>query len=164
MNMAPAAKRNVAVSLWAVGGVGLTFVEAIYRLGARALDTIAAGLTSLEWLALGVSTLLLGYVEGYRALQRRFTPRVVARAYELEQTPHLAWKLLGPFYVLSLLGDERRTVIRAWRAVALIVAAVFAVRALPNPWRGIVDAGVAVALTWGLGALVVQYVTLRPRA
>jgi hypothetical protein len=27
---------------------------------------------------------------------------------------------------------------------------------LPEPWRGVIDAGVASALSWGLGALLLQ--------
>ena len=56
---------------------------------------------------------------------------------------------------MSLVMDERRAMVRAWTGIALIVLAVIAVRALPSPWRGIVDAGVASALSWGLIALVI---------
>jgi hypothetical protein len=40
-----------------------------------------------------------------------------------------------------------------------IVALVLLVRQLPQPWRGIVDAGVVVGLTWG--ALAITYFTVR---
>lgn len=35
-------------------------------------------------------------------------------------------------------------------------AAALAVSALPSPWRGIIDGAVALALSWGLVALLVQ--------
>jgi len=40
----------------------------------------------------------------------------------------------------------------------LIVASVVLVRAQPAPWRGIVDGAVAVAPSWGLVALAVQFI------
>jgi hypothetical protein len=45
--------------------------------------------------------------------------------------------------------------LHAWGGIALIVIAVFAVRAMPEPWRGIVDCGVCAALAWGFGAILV---------
>ncbi len=45
---------------------------------------------------------------------------------------------------------------RAWLGVALIVLAVLVVRGMPTPWRGIVDAAVAAALSSGLCAILAQ--------
>jgi hypothetical protein len=61
--------------------------------------------------------------------------------------------VLAPLFAMSLVFDTRKAIARAWMGVALIVLAVLAVRLLPHPWRGIVDAGVASALLWGLGAM-----------
>jgi hypothetical protein len=141
---------------WAVGGVVLLLAEAILRLGVRAWETVSAGLTPGGWGALLVLTLLFAYGEGYRALQRRFAPRVIARAFAL--TPRRGLVLiLAPLFALSMIGAEPRAQTRAYLAVALIVAAAFAVSALPPPWRGIVDGAVAVALSWGVIALIVQF-------
>jgi hypothetical protein len=60
--------------------------------------------------------------------------------------------------VLCLVHAERRVLWRAWISVALIVCAVLIVKALPEPYRGIIDAGVAVALAIGLGSLIQGYV------
>ena len=54
-------------------------------------------------------------------------------------------------------------VFRSVPVVPLIVLAVFVVRALPEPWRGIVDAAVAAALLVGLWAIV-RGALVRPRA
>jgi hypothetical protein len=56
-----------------------------------------------------------------------------------------------------MVDAERRVLWKAWLSVALIVCAVLIVRALPEPYRGIIDAGVAVALSIGLGALIIGY-------
>ena len=46
---------GTAAFAWAIAGVGATFVEAIYRLGGRALATVESGLTVRQWLAFGVN-------------------------------------------------------------------------------------------------------------
>jgi len=151
-------KRDLCIALWAFGGVALTFVEAVWRLGARALDTVREGLAAGHWLALIAIVLVLCYFEGYRALQRKFAPRVVARALEAGSQLSGCWPVIGaPLYALGLFGAPRATILRTWLGVAAIVGAVLIVRALPPVWRGIVDAGVAAALAWGLVALVVWF-------
>ena len=145
------------VAAWAVGGVALTFVEAIARLGHRGWGAVETGLTGPQWLALVGATLVLGYFEGYRALHLRFAPDVVAHALELAAGPRTARSLLAPLYATSLLGAERGVIVRAWLAVAAIASSVVVVRGLPDPWRGIVDLAVASALAWGLVALLARF-------
>ena len=55
---------------------------------------------------------------------------------------------------MSLVGGPAKRIIRAWLGTAAIVVAVVAVRALPDPWRGVVDFAVAAALGWGLACIV----------
>jgi hypothetical protein len=81
----------------------------------------------------------------------------VARAIDLAGRPHTARSVLGPLYAASLISSDRGSVARAWAAVAAIAGSVAAVRTLPGPWRGIVDLAVAVALSWGLVALVARF-------
>lgn len=151
---------------WTVASFGLAvhailLAEASYRLAERALHTVHQGLSASECGLLLLSITAFGYGEGYRALHRRFFPHVLARASELarQEGRGLSGLLLAPLHVVSLVQAERRALLRAWTGVALIVSAVFIVRALPEPYRGIVDAGVAVALAIGLGSLIFNYVT-----
>ncbi|HKP60227.1 MAG TPA: hypothetical protein VJV78_26060 [Polyangiales bacterium] len=156
----PPAFGLVRVSPWAAGVfgifvVGVTFVEAIYRLGVRAHTTLHGELDARETWLLGASVALFAYAEGYRALHGRFVPHVVARAAQLSAAPQsLRGWLIAPLYVLCLVQAHRSSQRRAWLSVILIVLAVLIVRALPEPWRGIIDAGVAAALSIGLASLV----------
>jgi len=46
----------------------------------------------------------------------------------------------------------------AWSVTSIIALVVIAVRHVPQPWRGIIDAGVVVGLLWGAVAVAVFFV------
>ena len=135
-------------------GVAAIFVEAIVQLARRGVATLNDGLGPLEWLAFVLLLVAFVYGEGWRALARRWVPAVLARTRQLGVGSPLPYRLLAPLYAMSLIGASARILARAWLGVALIVLAVIVVRALPEPWRGIVDAAVAAALLVGLWAIV----------
>lgn len=139
--------------LWAATGVFLLFAFAVWRLGARGVDTLRGGLDPVEWTALVLLTAAFVYGEGYRALERRYVPYVLARARELDGRP-LWLRLAAPLYAMSLVGAPVRDTLRAWLGLGLIVLAVVIVQAFPAPWRGITDFAVAAALLWGMVAIV----------
>jgi hypothetical protein len=143
-----------AASLWTLLGVGLLFASAVFRLGLRGLTTIAGGLGPAEWILLALLTVTMVYSEGVMALQRRWVPRLIERARQLRAEPSLVLRLLAPLYGLSLVGAPGGRMLRAWGGTFAIVCAVLLVRALPEPWRGIVDFAVASALAWGLVSIV----------
>lgn len=141
---------------WGVGGVAALFTQAILQLGRRGILTLRAGLDPLEWLVLIALAAALLWGEGVLALDRKWVPRMVARAARLDARSRPIDRALAPLYAMSLIGASRGTLARAWLGVALVVAAVLAVRALAEPWRGLVDLAVALALLWGLIAIVRQ--------
>ncbi len=142
------------VSAWTLIGVAALFTSAIYRLGTRGVATIQAGLGWGEWLVLVLLTVAFVYGEGFRALDRRWVPRLVERALLLRNDPRILVRLVAPLYGLSLVGAARDDLIRGWLLTTAILGAVLIVRALPDPWRGIVDFAVAAALAWGLVAIL----------
>lgn len=145
---------GTAASVWALVGVVALFTRAITGLGGRGIDTVRAGLGAWEWLVLLLLTAVFVYGEGVRALQRKWAPRVLERSAAVAGERSLALRLLAPLYAMMLVGAPRATLLRAWLGISAIVAAVLLVRALPEPWRGIIDLAVAAALLWGLGALL----------
>jgi hypothetical protein len=149
---------GVAVTAWGMVGVSAIFAESILRLGARAARSVDA-LDARQWLSLVAVTSALVYVEGHRALQKRLAPRMVSRALTLGRAASLRDAILAPLSLLSLVGSERRELARAWSGVGAIVAAALIVRALPEPWRSIIDGAVAAALLWGLVALWIEFAT-----
>lgn len=144
---------DAVTSAWAVVGVAALFASAVYRLGARGLEAILGGLDALEWTSLVLLTAAFVYGEGLRALDRGWVPKMMGRVRALRHESGLL-KILGPLYGLGLVGRNRWEVVKHWTGAFLIVVAVLVVRAMPTPWRGIVDFAVAAALTWGLVAIV----------
>ncbi|HSD86159.1 MAG TPA: hypothetical protein VLB44_01545 [Kofleriaceae bacterium] len=145
-------QRTTWIALWGVLAIAATFVDGIVRLGMRAYTEMSPGISAEQWVALALLTLMMTYVEGYRALQRRFVPSVVSRAWSAGGRP--LWAMLAPLYAVSLVGAPVRTIARSLSGMAMIVLCVVLVRQLPSPWRGIIDAAVACALGWGLVALL----------
>jgi hypothetical protein len=151
--------RQLVIAGWAVGGVLALLAEAISRLGARALAVVAAGLDAPHRLAFVVVVAAFAYGEGYLAMQRRFAPSVVARALDAGARSRGCFAVLGaPLHALTLVHAQRRELARAWLGVGLILTAMCVVRMLPDAWRGIVDAGVAAALSWGAVATSARFV------
>jgi hypothetical protein len=147
------------VFFWGVLGVLALFGRALLRLAPMAWQPIADG--SLSAMQIGIYATWVvfnAYGEGYRAFQRSFCPRVVARAYHLAERPTLLHALLAPAYCLSLFHANARGLRLAWIMVAVITILVWLLRMTPQPWRGIVDGGVVVALAWGSIAMIVLLV------
>jgi len=62
--------------------------------------------------------------------------------------------VLAPFFCIGLYRTTRRRLIAGWGMTAGIVSLVLIVRTLAQPWRGLVDLGVVVALGYGLVSTV----------
>ncbi len=146
---------GTAAALWGFLGVVALLGRGIWRLVPPALEILRADLTPLTWAATACWIAFMAYSEGYRGFQRSFSPRVVARAVELARAPTVLRAVLAPLYCMSLFAAARRRMIVGWCLLVGIVILVLAVSRLAQPWRGIVDAGVVVGLSWGLVSLVV---------
>ena len=145
--------------VWGVAGVLLLLARAITRLAPMAWQPIAEGSLSPGQIALYLAWVVFNaYGEGYRAFQKSFCPRVVGRAHQLASAPTLLRALLAPCYCLSLFHANRRGLTLAWSMLAIVAALVWLLRITPQPWRGIIDGGVVVALAWGVVALLVMSV------
>jgi hypothetical protein len=129
--------------------------QAIWRLTPLALEPLRGGRLERSQAALYVGWVLAAaYTEGYRAFQRGFSPRVVARAVYLARRPKPLRVLLAPAFCLSLFHANRRGLARAWGILITMIALVVIVHRTPQPWQGIVDGGVVVGLVWGQIAIL----------
>ncbi len=146
----PLSATAVGIALWGVLGVLAILVQAIYQLTPIALEPFQKQqLSSWQLTIFVVWMLLSAYAKGYRGFQRGFSPRVVSRALLLARNPRKLHVVLAPLYCMALFHAKRRNLIASRALLLFIVVAVLLVDHLPQPWRGIVDAGVVVGLSWG---------------
>ena len=141
---------------WGLSFIVAVLLFAIVRLFSVSIDAYNNfPLHWYHWLTLAVVVVFMAHSEGYQGFQRNFSPRVIARAWFLFHHPRPVLIALAPFFLAGYIhinpGRQRNILLLTVGIVILI----FLIRYLPQPWRGIVDAGVVVGLTWGLVSLVV---------
>ena len=150
--------RKTLIATWGIFGVIVFLGRALLRLTPLAIEPIQNGsFGQWQWGLLLVWVGFNAYAEGYRGFHLRFSPRVVARAMRLAEKPSF-WRvvLAGP-YCMGLFGAPRRVLVSSWLVVLIIVTVVVFVRQVPQPWRGLIDAGVVVGLGLGIVSLLVLF-------
>ena len=157
---------TLLVASWGFGGVCLLLGQALTRLTPLALEPWRTG--GLLWWQGGLYlawVAINAYAEGYRGFQRQFCPRVIGRLLQLagNPSPRPRHVVLAPLYCMSLVAAPRRDLTRSWSLLIALVTLITLVRALSQPWRGIIDGGVVVGLGWGVIALAIQFVRIVPQ-
>lgn len=150
----PRCLRGILAASWGVAGqLILVAVPAalLLRAATRGLDR--ADLGPAHWALAAASLLLLGYFQGYRGFQRGYAPFVAARAAHLARHPTAWHALAAPLHVCGLIAATPRRRARAAALFAVMPVLALAVGRLPDPYRAILDLGVAFGLAWGAVAL-----------
>lgn len=140
---------------WGVGGFALLLVFAIYRLTSITLQVGFNDLSWYHWLVLIANLMFMAYSEGYRGFQQSYAPRVAARARYLHNHPTLLRVLFAPLFCMGFFHAPRKRIISALVLTLGIVVLLMIFQRLPQPWRGLLDAGVVLGLAWGLIATVI---------
>jgi len=146
---------GMARALWGLAGVILLLGSAVYRLTPLAVDAFTIDLRWYHWMFFAFVLLFMAYAEGYRAFQQGFSPRVAARARYLRTHRNALHALLAPLFCMGYFHAPKRRRVTSLSVTAGIIVLIILVRLLPQPWRGIVDAGVVVGLAWGLVSLII---------
>ncbi|MGB7300852.1 MAG: hypothetical protein WA888_01225 [Burkholderiaceae bacterium] len=135
---------------WGLGGVLTLLLFAVTRMARTSFDALDMPLHAVHWLVLAANIVFMAYAEGYRGFQQSYSPRVVARARYLVNH-WTVWRLIAaPLFCMGFFHATRRRLITAWVLTAAIVLMVFLFAQLPQPWRGVLDAGIVVGLGWGI--------------
>lgn len=161
MDAIPSAERQPIhiVAVWGVAGFAALLVKAIIGLYPLAVEPIQAGtLSSLHVAIYVLWVVFMAYSEGYKGFQKQMSPRVAVRSMYAARNPRPLLILLAPLFVMGLFHATRRRLIVSWVILIGVIILVIAVRALDQPWRGIVDGGVVVGLTWGLLATLYYFI------
>lgn len=142
-------------AIWGVAGVIGFLAYAILGLLPLVLDALRYPMQGYHWVTLLAQVGLMAYAEGYRGFQKRFAPRVVARAHHLIYHPQRAHVLVAPLFCMGIVYADWRLRRRILLLTSFIVLVVLLLSRVDQPWRGLIDAGVVVGLLWGVLALCV---------
>ncbi|MGB0774260.1 MAG: hypothetical protein ACPG32_08355 [Akkermansiaceae bacterium] len=141
---------NIIAALWGAIGVSALLLSAITRLAPRAVEAFEMGMNTIQWIALVVFALFMMVGEGYRGFQKKFSPRTAARVRYLRDKPNAVRSLLAPLFCMGYFHANKKTQITAIVLTLGIIGLVILVSFCPQPWRGIIDFGVVLGLSWGL--------------
>jgi uncharacterized membrane protein len=142
-------------ALWGLAGVLGLLLSACYRLWPKAVDAFSHSLAWYHWASLAVIVLGMAYAEGYKGFQLAFSPRTAARARYLRQNPRIINVILAPFFCMGYFHATKRRKVTSISLTLGIIVLIILVSFVPQPWRGIIDAGVVVGLVWGIVSLLV---------
>jgi len=120
-----------------------------------ALELENTSLNSYHWFALVFSVFYMAYAEGYKGFHLGFAPRVVVRARYLAENPRPLHVMLAPLFCMGYIYATRKRQILSIALTIMIICFVLIARSMPQPWRGILDAGVVVGLS--LGVMSIAY-------
>jgi len=134
---------------------------AVYRLLPMALELEHISLSLWQWAALFFSIIYMAYAEGYKGFHQGFAPRVVLRASYLQSNPRLLHIILAPLFCMGYIHATTRRKLFSFGLTLMIICFVLIARQLPQPWRGIVDAGVVVGLLFGVMSILYFMVLIK---
>lgn len=140
---------------WGLVGMLALLGDALYRLGPIAAEAVTGDLSAGQRAALVSWVVIMAWTEGWRGFHLRFSPMVVARCQTLDGSSPRWHRVLAPVYAMGLIHATPRRKRVSWGLTIGIVLLIILVRELPDPWRGIIDAGVVVGLS--IGALSMLY-------
>ena len=141
-------------AIWGVAGVSLLLGAAVYRLMLISIDSFAYEFQWYHWLAFLGNIFFMAYTEGYKGFQRGFSPRVAARARYIQYNPRLIYVIAAPLFCMSYFFATRKRLIVTYTVTIAVIFLVNIFHYIVQPWRGILDAGVVVGLTWGIVCLI----------
>lgn len=151
-------------ALWGLLGVIALLAYAVYRLFLISVDAFSVPFNGIHWLLFIGNTLFMAWSEGYKGFQKSFSPKVAARARDLLDNPRLLPVLLAPLYCMHFFDSSRRQLLTTYLLTVMIVVLIIIFHMLDQPWRGILDAGVVVGLSWGIVTILTSSVKeLGPR-
>lgn len=143
---------------WGAIGVCLLLMFAVYRLTLIALDSFSFSFLWYHWLVFVGNILFMAHSEGYKGFQKGFSPRVAARARYLKFNPNMLHVMFAPLFCMGYFHTTKRRLITAYGLTLGIIVLVIIFNQISQPWRGILDAGVVVGLSWGVISIVFYFI------
>lgn len=140
-------------AIWGIFGLSFILGRGLFSIWPFVDELEFGTFGAVEWIGLAVSLVFMGYAEGYKGFQLKFSPRVAARALYLKSNPTPARVIFAPLFCMGFFHATKKRKIVAYAITTMVIVLILTVRQLPQPARGIIDAGVLLGLGWGLIAV-----------
>lgn len=150
MYKGPITFAGVIAAAWGIIGLSALLVFASWRLGLNSIAALKMPLSWVHWSVFIIFLIFMLYSEGYKGFQKSFAPRFAARAKYLLHHTTPVQLLLAPLFCMSYFHAPKRRIIATLTLTIAIIIFVLLFRLLPQPWRGLLDAGVVAGLVWGI--------------
>ncbi len=139
---------------WALLGFCLLLGYAVFRLFGHFQDSWNLEYHWYHWILLVVNTVFMAYSEGYKGFQNSYSIKFAGRLKQLETTPSTLKLLLAPLFCMNYFATAKKDMILSYVLTVAIIVLVIVFSFIPQPWRGILDVGVVVGLTYGIIATI----------
>ena len=149
-------------TVWGVAGAITLLSFALSRMTGHMMEAFTYELGFWHYVVMIVWTGFMAYSEGYKGFQKGYSPRVAARALYLRDKCTWLRFFLAPLFCLGFFHATKRRRITVFVLLFVITLIVILFRYIPQPWRGVLDLGVVVGLSWGIIATLIFLVKFWP--
>ena len=148
---------GIVGTIWGVAGAITLLSFALSRMTGHMLEAFSGEYPLGVWhyVVAVLWTFFMAYSEGYKGFQKGYSPRVAARALYLRDKCTWLRLFLAPLFCLGFFHSTKRRRIVVFVLLIVITLIVMLFKYIPQPWRGLLDLGVVVGLSWGIIATVV---------
>ena len=147
---------NIA-AIWGVAGACLILSCAVFRMAGHVTEGFQYPLGVGHYAVMIPWLFFMLYSEGYKGFQKGYSPRVAARAHYLRDHATLLRTILAPIFCMGFFHSTKKRKIVIACLIIGITALVVLFQYIPQPWRGVLDLGVVLGLSWGIIATLVFF-------
>jgi len=143
---------RLIVALWGILGISLSLMKSFPRLTPKITEAFNMEFSPMHWITFIGFTFFMLYFEGYKGFQLKYSPRTAARVKYLRDHPHWLRDIFAPIFCMGYFHANRKTKIKAYAVTFIVILMIIGISYVPQPWRGIMDVGVILGLSYGIVA------------
>lgn len=141
---------GTVAAIWGITGVCAVLLYAVWRMLGHVQEGFQHSLGIAHYALLFPWLFFMVYSEGYKGFQKSFSPRVAARACYLKTNSTWVRTIFAPMFCMGFFDSTRKRKIVLWVLLTMVTAFVVLFQFISQPWRGILDLGVVLGLSWGV--------------
>ena len=137
-------------AIWGVAGACMLLGFAVLRMFRQVSEGFEHPLGVAHYAVMIPWLFFMLYSEGYKGFQKGYSPRVAARANYLRDHATLIRALLAPLFCMGFFDSTKKRKIVICCLLLGVTTLVVLFQRIPQPWRGVLDLGVVLGLSWGI--------------